>query len=667
MGKRPQPKSRRIIPKPKHRLQTITVDFETEPFQSRPEYPPKPVGVSIKYRGKAARYYAFGHPTKNNCTEAEAKSALRAAYDSKRPLVFHNANFDTDVAETHWKLKMPEWQRVHDTLYLLFLDDPYARSLSLKPSAERLLNWKADERNRLHEWLKDNGFIKNVDQKNAGEFYCKAPGDIVGEYANGDTDRTEALFDLLYDRTLEAEMGGAYDTERELMPILLENERDGMRVDLPRLKRDIQRFEAAQAKSDAWLRKRLKAPDLNVDSDAELAEALDAAGVVTQWVTTKTGKRSTAKKNMTIDMFGDKRVAGVLAYRNRLQTCLSIFMRPWYETAAKSGGRIFTHWNQVRQSHGDEGTVGARTGRMSCSPNFQNVPKDWYDKADGWTPELFAVVRKLLNVPELPLMRQYILPEKGHEFGHRDYNQQEPRILAHFEDDKLCAQYNEDPTTDFHNFARDLIRDVTGDEYERRYVKQVNLALIYAMGNGSLALKLGVDIKKAKQIRDAHRKALPGLAELEREVKARGLAKKPIRTWGGRLYYCEPPKLVNKPGAWNHGRMQTFEYKLPNYLIQGSAADCTKRAIIAYAKTNPKKRGARFLVTVHDECNISAPKSKIKQEMLILRDCMENVRNAAGQGFGVPMRTDAKKGPCWAAAKSFKEAERGGVRGRRAA
>lgn len=623
----------------------ITVDFETEAIESRPKYPPKPVGVSIKHRGKKPHYFAWGHPTKNNCTKNQAVDALKDAYRSGKPLLFHNGNFDVDVAEEHFKLKLPQWDRIHDTLYLLFLHNPHARSLSLKPAAEELLGMPPEERNTVFEWLKEHGFIRNVKQKNAGAFISKAPGDMVGKYANGDVIRTEKLFDLLLPKITAEGMLNAYNRERQLMPILLQNEREGMRVDVRALAKDVKIYEAAQKKADEWLRKRLKTKDLNLNSNEDVADALEKCGIVTEWnytppsKTHPSGQRSTAKANMTVDMFKDKKVYGVLGYRNRLETCLGTFMRPWLALARENKGFIFTRWNQVRQSHGDEST-GTRTGRLSCSPNFQNIPKDWFDKNDGFSLELFELIAKLVGLPPLPMMRKYILADEGDLFIHRDYNQQEPRILAHFEDDKLCAQYNEDPRTDVHTFVQEQIKEITGLALERRPIKILNLGLIYGMGLGKLAAGMGVDVETAKQVKAAQRKAIPGLSQLEKEIKELGRSGQPVTTWGGRKYYCEPPMTIK-------GELKTFEYKLLNYLIQGSASDCTKQAIINYHE-HPKRKG-RFLVTVHDECNGSAPKKIYKQEALVLREAMESVK------FDVPMVTDAKFGPHWGALKSLKE------------
>lgn len=602
-------------------MRTVTVDFETEAIEARPHYPPKPVGVSIKWWGKKPRYFAWGHPTKNNATEGEARAAVREAFRADE-VVFHNAKFDLDVAETHMRLRPPV--TFHDTLLLLFLHNPHARSLGLKETAEALLGEPPSERDAVRDWLVEAKVIRKG-QKH-GAFIAKAPGDLVGRYANGDTDRTEKLFRLLKEEV--SPMAEAYQRELRLLPILLRNEREGVCVDVRALARDVKRYEKAQQVADAWLRKRLKRPELNFDAPKDLADALDSAGVVTEWTLTAAGQRSTAKKVMTSERFGDKRVFAALGYRQRLETCLAVFLRPWLAMAEASGGRIHTNWNQVR---GGEG--GTRTGRLSCSPNFQNVPKDWYDKNDGYVHPAW------LGMPELPRMRRYVLPDKGQAIGHRDYNQQEPRILAHFEDDKLCAAYQADARTDVHSYVQQQIAELTGLDLSRRATKMLNLGLMYGMGLGRLAEGMGVDVETAKKVKAAQRKAVPGLALLEAEVKQRARSGGFVRTWGGRRYFVEPPVTVN-------GQLRTFEYKLLNYLIQGSAADCTKEALIRYESL---RKDGRFMVTVHDELNISAPRRAVREELLRLRQAMESVE------FAVPMLSDAKAGLTWGELKSVKE------------
>lgn len=614
-------------------IEPIVIDAETAGIDRRPQYPPVPAGFSIKWpQDKRSTYYGWGHPTANNTTKAAATKVLRAAYSSGIPLLFHHGKFDVDVFETHMGMKRLPWHMYHDTLYLLFLYNPHALSLSLKPAAEEILGMKPEERDVVRDWLEDHGIVRKK-QKDWGYFIDHAPGDVVGPYANGDVMRTYKLFKKLYPDIVKRGMLEAYDRERQLMPILLENERQGLRVDQRRLDSDIITFEQHIATTDSWLRKRLKAKDLNIDSDADLGAALDKAGIVTEWVLTDTGKRSTAKKNMTVEMFRDKRVASALGYRNRLSTCLNTFMKPWGITASLSGGLIYTNWNQVRQASGNAGFAGARTGRMSSNPNFQNIPKDFMTKDDGYAHPMH------LDVQELPLMRQYILPDKGQVIGHRDYNQQELRILGHYEDDTLCAEYNSNPRLDVHTFVQDSLRSMFGMEISRSSTKILNFGMIYGMGLGKLALGIKNTVEEAKRLKNAQMQAIPGLKALNKSIMERGRNGEAIRTWGGREYYVEEPKIID-------GRRQTFEYKLLNYLIQGSAADCTKQALINY---DAVKREGRFLITVHDETNISVPKKALKAEMAILREAMQAVK------FDVPMLSDGKSGPNWGTLTTFKE------------
>lgn len=605
-----------------------SIDFETRGILPRPDYPPEPAGVSIKPWGKKSRYYAFAHGSKNNCTKAVAVKALKDVIKSGVPILFHHAKFDVDVMQTFMEIGEIDWSRIHDTQFLAFLNDPHAFSLALKPLAKKELGMEPTERDAVKDWILAN--VPEATPKTWGAFIWMAPGDLVGKYADGDVLRTERLFKHLYPIIVKEGMEAAYDRERQLMPIFLENERRGLRVDLKGLKRDIEIYRRELAKAEAWLLKKLGKKELNIDSDAELAQALDDAGIVTEWEVTKTGKRSTSKKTMTIEKFKDKKVFYVLGYRNRLTTCLRMFMEPWFDKASRAEGFIKPSWNQVRQPTGEDGSKGTRTGRPSCdNPNLLNIAKSFEERGDDFThPNFFK------GLLPLPLIRKYVLPDVGCEWLHRDYNQQELRILAHFEDGSIMAAYKANPKMDIHTFVQDEIRRIAHMDADRVSVKTMNFGKIYGQGLSSLALKLRRPVEEVKAIRDAQNKALPGLPDLEKEIKGMGSRGEPIVTWGGRVYYCEPPKFVEK-----FNREMTFEYKLLNYLIQGSAADATKEAIIRY-QNSPRRKG-RLLVTVYDEINVCVPTKFKKEEMQLLRECME------GLEFDVPLLTDGKAGASW--------------------
>lgn len=609
-----------------------TIDFETLGIEGRPKYPPSPVGVSIKYPGKKAKYWAFGHPEGNNCCWSDAAAELAKAYAHKDGVLFQNGKFDVDVANVHFGLAVPSWERIHDTLFLLFLDDPHQIELGLKPAATRLLNMPAEERDAVGDWLIERQPVPGVKISKSrssehyfGRYIAYAPGDLVGNYANGDTDRTEAIFNVLWKKTVDRGMQAAYDRERRLMPILLEMERQGLPVDLKRLRSDVAMYNQWRRTINAWIIRALKAPaDINLDSGQQLVDAMAKSGKADPDLMprTPTGNFQTNKEALLLGVT-DKVLLAVLKYRTQLNTCLNTFMQPWLAVAEQSGGLIYTTWNQTKTPSGDS-NVGTRTGRLSSTPNFQNIPKEFQPIFHHEAPGKKLPKSPFKDLPPLPKVRSYITPFAGHVMIDRDYSQQEPRILAHFDGGSLMEKYIEDPWIDFHDYAKAELEKM-GKFYDRKPVKNTNLGLIYGMGVGKLAERNDMTVEESSELKKAILQLYPGLRDMYRDMKIRAKSKQPIRTWGGREYYCEEPKLIN-------GRIQEFDYKLVNVLIQGSAADCTKEAIIRYhAAKHPE---AKIILNVHDQVTVSVPKKIFRTEMEVLRQCMESVE------FDVPILSE---------------------------
>lgn len=601
-------------------LKPTTIDFETMGIEGRPNYPPIPVGVSIKKWGRPSKYYAFGHRCENNCSWGEAKELLEEAYDTEDGILFQNAKFDLDVAEVHMGIKIPEWQRVHDTMLLLFLDDPNQLELSLKPAAKRLLGWEPEEQDAVAQWLIDNPPAKGVKVSKGGKYpfgayIAYAPGSLVGKYANGDVDRTEAIFKLLYPRIVEASMLDAYNRERQLLPILLEMERQGLPVDLPRLREDLAMYRQTQTTVDKWVRDRLGADEeLNLDSGEQLFNAMLMADVVDkgQALLTPTGKYQTNKDALLLAVTDDVLLA-MLQYRSQLKTCVGTFMGPWCQVAEQSGGLIYTTWNQVKAPKGPGGVGGTRTGRLSSTPNFQNIPKSF--KSHFRTEENPDKPVAPIELPPLPKIRSYIVAFPGEVLVDRDFSQQEVRILAHYDGGELLSQYQADAWVDFHTSTQQKLAE-QGKVYERKFVKTVNFGLIYGMGNAALATDLGITVEEATKLKKDILSLYPGIKDLYKDMKACAKTHTPIHTWGGRRYYCEEPKMVQ-------GRYREFDYKMVNTLIQGSAADCTKEAVIRFY--NAKKPDWRILLNVHDQITVSVPPEDMEEAMEVLRTAMESI------------------------------------------
>jgi DNA polymerase-1 len=380
---------------------------------------------------------------------------------------------------------------------------------------------------------------------------------------------------------------------------------------------------------------------------------------------TPTGKLSTSKDAL-LAALPDLRIKGLLVYRSAIEKSLSTYMRPWLA----QGKNLHCNWNQVR----DYEDRGARTGRLSSSPNLQNLTNP--EKYE----EVWALMERCKCAFEgftFPNLRRYLVAPKGMELFSHDYSQQEFRMLAHYEGGVLAERYREDPDADMHETVSGIIKDATGVKIERKPTKTINFGKVYGMGAPKLAAQLGVSVDEAYALLAAYDTALPSVKGLMRECIGIGQRGESIRTLGGRRYYAPPPEYICE--GWNdmladldldarvwrdkydmpeskkvrlplsraarlaHYRklgaeIRTYEYKLLNYLIQGSSADQTKEAMRLWWR-EIKGTDTRFLLTVHDQLVGCAPKQKVSKASLVLGECMEQAFK-----LDVPVKTDATYG-----------------------
>lgn len=606
------------------------LDFETQAIAPRPDYPPVPVGLAVE-----GKYLAWGHPTGNTAEASDGVDALESMWEGS--LGFHGAAFDIAVAHERFDLPLPEGSQINDTMFLAFLVNPYGE-LGLKPLAEHYLGIPPTERDAVREWLMANYKMptgRAPTPKQCGALICKAPGDLVGNYAIGDVDRTAALYAHLMPMVKNAGMEEAYRRECEILPMLLDSSEQGIPLARARLKRDTRHYEGILLETEKHLRmlwpKEIMggvAP-ANFDSGDELAECLERDGRI-KLPKTPTGRTSTAKEAL-LACIPDCHVKGLLLYRSAIEKCLSTYMRPW----CAQGTSLHANWNQVR----DYSDKGAVTGRLSSSPNLQNTTNP--EKYE----EVLALMKRCrcdFDWVTFPNLRSYLVAPKGMVLFSRDYSQQEFRLLAHFEDGAIARAYRDDPDTDMHKFTMNVINEVTRIGIERKPTKTINFGKVYGMGVPRLAASLKLPVEKARELMDAYDIALPSVRALMREVANVGKRGEYITTTGGRRYYS-PPSSLNDDGG-----VRTWEYKLLNYLIQGSAADQTKEAMRLWWNERLKHatNGTRFLMTIHDQLVGCCPRKEAKRESALLDIYMKGAFK-----LGVPTKTDPTYGTNFGAMK----------------
>ena len=284
-------------------------------------------------------------------------------------------------------------------------------------------------------------------------------------------------------------------------------------------------------------------------------------------------------------------------------------------------GRIHAEINQLRGDNG--GTV---TGRFSYSnPNLQQIPAR--NKELG------------------PLIRSLFIPEDGHTWGVFDYSQQEPRLVVHYAslqnlygvEDVLDA-YNEGEA-DFHNIVADMA------DIPRSQAKTINLGLFYGMGKNKLQAELGVDKETSDGLFKQYHERVPFVKQLMDNVMQRAQSRGQIRTLLGRLcrFHLWEPNMFGMHKALPHdaalmehgpGIRRAFTYKALNRLIQGSAADMTKKAMV-----DLYKEGITPHIQVHDELDISVESQAHADK---IKEIMEGAVD-----LEVPNKVDYESGANW--------------------
>lgn len=582
-------------------IKPATIDFETKPIGKRPDaYPPEPVGLAISVQGKN-KYLAWGHEVGNNCDKSEAFKVLKQLY-SKYPILCHNGRFDLEVSEKYFGMPLVPHKGWHDSMLLVFLFNPREPTLKLKELADKWLDMKPQEQDELRDWIYNNVPGAKKAKSKWGEHIWKAPVSMVGKYAKGDVIRTRKLWEKFYPYVIEMGMLEQYEIEKRVAIKAIEMEREGVNIDIATLEPDLIKAKRALKRYGREIFK--VTGEINLNSPKQKAETFERLGLVDEWIYTDKGNPSTSMENLIL-VCNDKQLVRNLDMFSRYTKLIGTYMEPWLTSAQENKGKFYPWFNTIKGDN-DKGTY---TGRFSS--NFQQVPRE-----------------PLKGYKHLPFLRNYIIPDKkSHLLYNRDFSGQEIRILAHYEQGQLLEAYNANANLDPHSFVKNIIESNDGITLERSHVKSCNFLIVYGGGPMALAKNIKVSENKARKIFRLHANAMPGVSELKGELQRMANKGELFQTAGGRVYDFEDGK----------------EYVALNTLIQGSAADHSKRALLNIDDMlQAEHPDARIMLTVHDEFMVTGPKRGKVKLMRDFKAAME-----INSLFDLPMLTDGKIGECW--------------------
>ena len=450
----------------------------------------------------------------------------------------------------------------------------------------------------------------------------KLPAMFVGEYAEGDAELTLKLWQCFKPLLKREDVESVFELETNVLPVLVRLTFNGIRFDRERAISLTAEMTAREKQLLADIRGMAGVP-VDVWAAASIAKAFDNLKMA--YPRSETGLPSFTKT--FLDGL-DHPLAKAIIEARELNKTYGTFLRPYIEMSAYDG-RIHSHVNQLRSDDG--GTV---TGRLSMySANLQQVPA---------RHEIIG-----------PLVRSLFLPEEGELWASCDFSSQEPRLLIHYASllglpgsEVMQAAYLNDPRTDFHQ----MVADMAG--IKRKQAKTIGLGLTYGMGKQKLATSLDMSVDEAGALITLFHQKVPFLRSTIDAVMRRiesPTSGGAIRTLLGRK--CRFPLF--EPVAWGVNKALPYEqaiieygprvkramtYKGLNRLIQGSAADQTKAAMVALDKA-----GFRVLLQVHDEIVVSVKTREEAEEAgRIMATAVE---------LSVPSVVDVETGSSWGTAK----------------
>ncbi len=566
------------------------------------------VGIAVAVEGWKG-YYPIAHEGGGNLDRRLVLEWFKKVCATDSYKIFHNAMYDVCWIRAYG---IPINGHIMDTMLMASLIDENRLWYTLNSISYDYLGKTKDEKT-----LKDAAESWGIDPKS--ELY-KLPAMYVGNYAEQDAVLTLDLFKRLSAEIQVQNLVEIFDLESQLFPCLIEMKFKGVRVDVERahkLKKELLSQEEAillEVKKQTGI-------DVQIWAARSIAKVFDKLSL--EYAKTEKTQSPSFTKNFLSTHSNP--VVQSIAKAREINKAHTTFI----DTILKHQhrGRIHADINPIRSDQG--GTV---TGRFSYSnPNLQQIPARNKDLG--------------------PMIRSLFLPEQGCKWGCFDYSQQEPRLVVHYaaSTEPMCndnsvveivKKFNEG-NVDFHQTVADMA------EISRTQAKTINLGLFYGMGKAKLQAELGLGTKQeAEDLFNQYHESVPFVKELMGSTQNYASKSGSIGTLLGRrcrFNKWEPKAFgMHKPMDFGEATSlyrqehirRAFTYKALNKLIQGSAADMTKKAML-----DLYKEGIIPHIQIHDELDISV---KNQEEAKRIIDIMENAVS-----LKVPNKVDYEVGDSW--------------------
>jgi DNA polymerase I-like protein with 3'-5' exonuclease and polymerase domains len=602
----------------------IAIDVETRDPDLKTSGPGWPtgngevVGYAIATEDWSG-YLPINHLGGGNIDPRIANKWLKKVFECPADKIMHNAQYDAGwIKQMGFDIN----GRIIDTMLIASLIDENRFSYSLNALAYDYLN-KTKSEKALTEAAREFGLDPKAEM-------WKMPAQFVGPYAEVDAELTLELWAHFSAELTAQELWPIANLELDLLPCLVDMTFRGVRVDLDRAEQT--RVSILKKEKEVLGEiKKLVGTDVEIWAAQSLAKAFDAVGI--PYPQTEKGAPSFTKAFLQEH---PEKLPRLITQARNLNKTSGTFITNMLNHCHKDG-RIHSHINQVRSDDG--GTV---SGRISMNnPNLQQIPA---------------------RDPEIgPLIRSLFLPEEDQKWAAIDYSQQEPRILVHYASvfgksrgaelagaAEFVEAYNSDPETDFHS----LVAEMAG--ISRKQAKVVNLAMMYGMGVTKLSEQLDIPVDEAKTLIRQYHDRVPFVKGLQKGVinrldsksssgSVRSILGRKCRfdTWEPDTFAMNKA-LPYREAVQEYGETtrlkRAYTYKALNRLIQASAADVTKKAMVDIYKT-----GRVPMIQIHDEIAMSVTgMEEAKEISKIMVDAVP---------LCVPSKCDIEIGDSWGEAK----------------